>query len=105
MPPPREEDSTAFTKSGRILMDYQKLKRMSAQDIKDLIEDVLHNKDFDSDEVDHNMHERLMRAVAYGEMDIHDMWQEGDGQQDVRFFKRKVEVVLLELLADERLAG
>ena len=53
-------------------MDYQKLKRMSAQDIKDLIEDVpLHNKDFDSDEVDHrdNMHERLMRAVADGEMD------------------------------------
>ena len=106
MPPPREEDSTAFTKSERILMDYQKLKRMSAQDIKDLIEDVLHNKDFDSDdEVDHNMHERLMRAVADGEMDIHDMWQEGDGQQDVRFFKRKVEVVLRELLADERLAG
>jgi hypothetical protein len=86
-------------------MDYQKLKRMSAQDIKDLIEDVLHNKDFDSDEVDHNMHERLMRAVADGEMDIHDMWQEGDGQQDVRFFKRKVEVVLRELLADEQLAG
>jgi hypothetical protein len=105
VPPPREEDSTAFTKSERILMDYQKLKRMSAQDIKDLIEDVLHNKDFDSDEVDHNMHERLMRAVADGEMDIHDMWQEGDGQQDVRFFKRKVEVVLRELLADERLAG
>ena len=51
------------------------------------------------------MHERLMRAVADGEMDIHDMWQEGDGQQDVRFFKRKVEVVLRELLADERLAG
>ena len=88
MPPPREEVRTAFTKSERILMDYQKLKRMSAQDIKDLIQEVLHNKDFDSDEVDHDMHERLMRAVADGEMDIHDMWQEGDGQQDDRFFKR-----------------
>ena len=60
---------------------------------------------FDSDEVDHDMHERLMRAVADGEMDIHDMWQEGDGEQDVRFFKRKVEVVLRELIADERLEG
>ena len=49
------------------------------------------------------MHQRLMRAVADGEMDIHDMRQEGDGEQDVRFFKRKVEIVLLELLADERL--
>ena len=36
-------------------------------------------------------------------MNILDMWQEGDGQQDVRFFERGVEVVLLELLADERL--
>jgi hypothetical protein len=105
VPPPREEVRTAFTKSERILMDYQKLKRMSAQDIKDLIQEVLHNKDFDSDEVDHDMHERLMRAVADGEMDIHNMWQEGDGEQDVRFFKRKVEVVLRELIADERLEG
>ena len=105
MQPPNEEDRTAFTKSERILMDYQKLKKMSAQDIKDLIQDVLHNKEFDIDEVDHNMHERLMRAVADGEMDILDMWQEGDGVQDVRFFKRKVEVVLRELIADARLEG
>ena len=105
MQPPNEEDRTAFTKSERILMDYQKLKKMSAQDIKDLIQDVLHNKEFDIDEVDHNMHDRLMRAVADGEMDILDMWQEGDGVQDVRFFKRKVEVVLRELIADERLEG
>ena len=45
-------------------MDFQKLKRMNAQDIKDLIQDVLHIDKFDSDEVDHNMHDRLMRAVA-----------------------------------------
>ena len=44
-----------------------------------------------------------MCAVADGEMDIHDIWQEGDGQQDFRFFKRKVEVVLLELVAGEQL--
>ena len=41
-----------------------------------------------------------MRAVEVGEMDILDMWQDGDGEQDVRFFKRKVEIVLHELLAD-----
>ena len=105
MPPPNEQDSTAFTESEHILMDYQKLKKMSAQDIKDLIQDVLHNKEFDIDEVDHNMHDRLMRAVADGEMDILDMWQEGDGVQDVSFFKRKVEAVLRELIADAQLEG
>ena len=29
-------------------MDHQKLKTMSAKDIKDLIQDVLHNKEFES---------------------------------------------------------
>ena len=38
-----------------------------------------------------------MKAVEDGQMDILDMWQEGYGQQDVRFFKRRVAVVLLEL--------
>ena len=51
MPPPNEQDHTAFTKGQCILMDYQTLKKMSAQDIKDLIQDVLHNKEFDVDEV------------------------------------------------------
>ena len=39
---------------------------------------MLHIDNFDADEVDHNMHDRLMRAVA-DELDIHDMWREGDG--------------------------
>ena len=85
-------------------MEFQKWKNLNAQDVKDLIQKVLHNDNFDADDVDHNMHERLMRAVA-DELDIHDMWREGDGEQDVRFFKRKLEAVLRELLADERLAG
>ena len=104
IPPPNADDRRAFTSSERILMDFQKLKRMNAQDIKDLIQDVLHNDNFDSDEVDHNMHDRLMRAVA-DELEIHNMWQEGDGEQDVRFFKRNLEAVLRELVADERLEG
>ena len=83
MPPPNEQDHTAFTKGKLILMDYQKLKKMSAQDIKDFIKDVLHNKEFDVDEVDHNMHDRLMSTVADWEMDILDMWHEGYGVQDI----------------------
>ena len=105
LPAHKVEDGRAFTRSERILLDHQKLKRMSAVDLRDLIRDVLHNPEFNAGEVDHDMHERLMRAVEEGEMDILDMWQDGDGEQDVRFFKRRVEVVLRELLADERLEG
>jgi hypothetical protein len=36
-----------------------------------------------------------MRAVA-DEMAVHNMWHEGDGEQDVRFYLRKVEDVLRE---------
>lgn len=105
LPAINPDDRCAFTKSERILLDFQKLKKMKARDLKDLIQDVLKNPEFDPAEVDHNMHERLMRAVEDGQMDILDMHQEGDGEQDVRFFKRRVEVVLRELLADERLKG
>ena len=46
---------------------------MNAVDLRDLIRDVLHNPEFNASEVDHDMHERLMRAVEVGEMDILDM--------------------------------
>jgi|LauGreDrversion4_2_1035121.scaffolds.fasta_scaffold647128_1 hypothetical protein len=105
LPAPNPDDSRTFTRSERILLDYQKLKKMNARDLKDLIQNVLHDPEFNAADVDHNMHARLMKAVEDGQMDILDMWQEGDGQQDVRFFKRRVEVVLRELLADERLKG
>ena len=56
---------------------------MNARDLKDLIQvhfqDVLKHPVLNADEVDHNMHERLMRAVE----DILDMRQEGNGEQDV----------------------
>lgn len=102
--PPNPDDSLVFTRSERILLDFQRLKAMSAMDIKDLIRDVLQNPEFNSDEVDSDMHDRLMRAVDTGEMEVHDMWAQGDGEQDVRFYMRNVESVVRELLADERLA-
>ena len=83
MPAPKPDDSRAFTKSERILLYFQRLKRMNARDLKDLIQYVFKHPEFNADEVDHNMHERLMRAVEDGQMDILDMRQEGDGEQDV----------------------
>ena len=57
---------------------YQKLKHMSAADLKDLIQQVLKNPEFNIDEVDHDMHERLQRAIDIGDIDVTDFWQEGE---------------------------
>ncbi len=46
-----------------------------------------------------------MRAVEDGDIEVIDMWEEGDGVQDNTFVKRKVSKVLMELLSDERMAG
>ena len=100
------DDSHVFTKSERILLDYQKLKRMSAADLKDLIQQVLKNPEFNIDEVDHDMHERLQQAIDNSDIDVTDFWQKGDSsEQDVKFFCRKVEKVLRALLSDERSVG
>ena len=45
-------------------MDNQKLMMMSVQDIKDLIKDVLHNKEFHPDGVDNNMH-KILYIISY----------------------------------------
>ena len=39
-----------------------------------------------------------MPAVEEGDIEIIDMWEEGDGDQDVTFVKRKLEKVLRELM-------
>jgi hypothetical protein len=46
-----------------------------------------------------------MKAVEQGDIEVIDMWEEGDGPQDNTFVKRKVAKVLRELLSDERMAG
>ena len=66
---------------------------------------MLHHPDFDAAEVDHDMHQRLMRAVEEGDLQVIDLHEEGDGRQDVRLFKRPISKVLRELLSDPRLAG
>jgi len=78
---------------------------MTCSDLKALIEDVLKNPDFNAEEVDSNMMDRLNRAIEDGDFEIIDMWKEGDGPQEVKFYFRNLEKVLRELMADIRLAG
>ena len=80
-------------------------KKVDAMFIKDLIQKVLHHPDFDPDDVDHDMHERLMAVIEEGDLEVIDLKKDGDGEQDVRLFKRPAGKVLRELLADPRLAG
>jgi hypothetical protein len=60
--------------------------------LRDLMQDGLHDPIFNPTDVDNNMHDKLVRAFM-DDMDVNNM-------EDVSFFKRKVETVLRELLAD-----
>jgi hypothetical protein len=100
-----EDASNVFSKSERLLLDHAAKRFKSASELKELIQEVLHHPDFDLDSVDHDLHERLMKAVEDGDIEIIDMWEEGDGDQDVTFVKRKLENIMRELMADERMAG
>ena len=85
--PPTQNESRVFARSERIPFDHQRLKALSANDLRDFICDVLENTEFNADKVDHDTHERLARVD--GDTDIFDIWMESNGKKDVRFFKRR----------------
>jgi len=94
-----------FTRSEQILQEYARKHTLNATELKALIQEVLHHPEFNADDVDSDMHVRLMKAVADGDVEIHDLWKEGDCHQEIKLFSRDVEKVLRELLGDIRLAG
>ena len=52
------------TASERLIQEHLKKYKNGSADLKDLIQQVLHHPDFKPDEVDHDMHERLMSAIV-----------------------------------------
>ena len=70
IPDPDREMAGLFSRSEEILQDYCKLYTTSKAKLKDLIQKVLRHPDFDPDQVDHDMHERLMQATSVEEEDI-----------------------------------
>jgi hypothetical protein len=105
LPPLDADAANVFSRSERILQDHVRKYNTNVAELKDLIQRVLDHPDLNANEVDHHMHERLMRAVEEGDIEVIDMWEEGDRHQDNTFVKRKVSKVLMELLSDERMAG
>ena len=46
-----------------------------------------------------------MNCIAEGDIEVMDLWEEGDGAQEVMLYKRPILKVLRELVGDERLAA
>ena len=104
--PPLDIDAAGlFSKSERLIQEHVRKYKTGAAELKDLIQQVLHHPDFDPAHVDHDMHERLMKCIEDEDIQVIDLWEQGDGNQEVLLYKRPALKVLRELLADERLAG
>jgi hypothetical protein len=106
VPPLRpEEASGLISGSEQILKNYATKVSLNANDLKILIEDVLHNPNFNAEDVDTDMLKRFAASIESCDLEIISMHQEGDGNQKLELFKRPVEKVLRELVGDIRLAG
>ena len=99
-----QKASGIITSSEQILKDYASASSLTAKDIKRLIDNVLHNPDFNADDVDTDMLEQFANSIDSGDLEIISMHQEGDGAQKLELFKRPAEKVLRELISNIRLA-
>jgi hypothetical protein len=52
---------------------------LTAKDVITLIEDVLHNPNFNADEVDTDMLKWFADSIDSGDLEMNSMHQEGDG--------------------------
>ena len=68
IPPLAPEAAGIFTGSEQILKDYASASSLTPRDIKRLIEDVLHNPDFNADDVDTDMLELLAKSIDSGDL-------------------------------------
>jgi hypothetical protein len=101
-----KEAAGIITGSEEILKEFASKHSLNASTINDLIKDVLKNTAFNAVEVDTDMLQRLPQAsIDSGDVQIINMHAEGDREQLLELFKRPVEKVLRELVADMRSAG
>ena len=84
------EKSRISTFSENILKDNASASSLNAKDIKRLIEEILHNSDFNADDVDKDMLEQFANFIDIPCIrKIISMHQEGDGAQKLELFKRR----------------
>jgi hypothetical protein len=99
------EAAGLISRSEQILKQYASKASLTAKDLIGLIQEVLHNPEFNADDVDTDMLKRFADSIDSGDLEIISMHKEGDGAQKLELFKRPAEKVLRELMADVRLAG
>ena len=77
-----------ITGSEFIVKAYAKRNSLTATAINDLIKNVLKNPQFNLEEVDTDMLQRLSRSIDSdsGDLNIISMWKEGDGDQNPELF-------------------
>ncbi len=72
MPPlDPQEASGIINGSEQILKECAKKASLTDKDIKALIEDVLHNPNFNAEEVDTDMLQWFANSIDSGDLDIH----------------------------------
>ncbi len=84
LPPLDVDAANVLSWSVRSLQDHVRKNNVNLTMLKDLMHRVLDHPDFNaaSDELDHDVHERLLKAVEDGDIEVIDMWEEGVGYQD-----------------------
>jgi hypothetical protein len=94
-----------ITGSDNILKAYADKHSLTATAIMNLIKDVLKDPEFNANNVDTDMLQRLQAAIDSGDLQVINMHKDGDRPQILELFARPVGKVLRELIGDLRLAG
>ena len=90
LPPLNVDYASVFSASECLIQEHVRKYKTGAAELKDLIQQVLHHPDFNPKDVDHDMHQLSMDCIAEGNIEIIDVWEEGDGAQKVMLYKRPI---------------
>ena len=100
LPDMSEDERERFTPLELMLYKHALEYKWTAEELKKVIA-MLRNPEFDSKEVDPDLHKRMNKAVQDGRIRCFDM-QEGpaDGDQDLNFWTRQLEDLVREIMED-----
>ena len=105
LPSMTEEEQKRFTPSELILYKHALEYRWTAEELKKVI-NMLQRPDFDSKDIDPDLHKRMAKAVDDGRIKCFDL-REGpaDGDQDLNLWIRELEDVVREIMEDPIFKG
>ncbi len=68
--------------------------------------DMLHRPDFDSEQIDPDLHKRMNKAIQDGRIKCFNMRESNrDGDQDLNFWTRHIEDIIREIMEDPIFKG